>query len=328
MYPLRFQPLFRQYIWGGRRLETILGKPLGEGDDFAESWEVVDHHDGQSVIAFGELAGKTLHDIVEDDGQSLLGKHYPQQRFPLLFKFLDANRNLSVQVHPNDQRAALLTPPDLGKTEAWVILDAKPDSVLYAGLKKGFDRHALAREVSRQTTELCLHKIQPKPGDCIFLPAGIVHAIGAGLVVAEIQQASNTTYRLFDWNRVDKHGQSRELHIEAGLEAIDYEAGPVVPQTPQPTANANCHQLVACDKFVLNRWQLSADSERCSVTLPEGNIAQIVAVLDGALEVSGDPAGIPLSKGQTTLLPAACTDVVLSRSGDGPVTFLQAHLPS
>lgn len=328
MYPLRFEPLFRNYIWGGRRLQTVLDKPIGEGDDFAESWEVVDHKDGQSVVAFGDLAGKKLHDLVTESGSDLLGDHHPQDRFPLLFKFLDANRKLSVQVHPDDARGALLTPPDLGKTEAWVILDAEPDSVLYAGLKRGFDRDALAREVNRQTTELCLHKIHPQPGDCIFLPAGIVHAIGAGLVVAEIQQASNTTYRLFDWNRVDKDGNSRDLHIDAALEAIDYESGPVAVQSAIPTDHPACVQLVACDKFILNRWTLSKESGSGAVILPASNRAEIVAVIGGELNVSGDASGTSLPKGQTTLIPAACTDVEISLVDDRPATFLQAFLPS
>src|SRR5690606_25050283 len=129
--------------------------------------------------------------------------HAPQPRFPLLFKLLDAQKTLSVQVHPDDRRAALLNPPDYGKTEAWVVLDAEPGSLIYAGLKRGFDRHALAREIARGTVELCLHRFEPQPGDCVFIPAGVVHALGTGLLIAEIQQSSDTTYRLFDWNRVD-----------------------------------------------------------------------------------------------------------------------------
>ena len=256
MYPLRFEPLLKQYLWGGRRLGTVLNKPIGDGDDYAESWEVVDHESGQSVVCNGELAGKTLKELLVEHGPELLGRHHPVDRFPLLFKFLDANRQLSVQVHPDDAGAARLSPPDLGKTEAWVIMSAEPGSYIYAGLKRGFDRPALEREVARQTTELCLHKVHPQAGDCIFIPAGTVHAIGPGLVVAEIQQASNTTFRLFDWNRVGKDGQSRELHIEQALDAIDYGRGPVDPRKPVQL-EAGCEQLVACEKFVLNRWQLT-----------------------------------------------------------------------
>lgn len=320
MYPLRFFPVFRQYLWGGRRLGTVLGKSLGEGDDYAESWEIVDHGADQSVVASGELAGQTLGDLVANRGELILGRHFPQSRFPLLFKFLDAQQQLSVQVHPDDSRAALLQPPDLGKTEAWVILAAEPDSIIYAGLKSGFDRTALAREVENRTTELCLHAIHPRPGDCIFLPAGTVHAIGAGLLVAEIQQASDTTYRLYDWNRVGKDGKQRELHIAQALEAIDYGCGPLNPQVPQPTNHADCEQLVSCDKFVMNRWQ---SSQPLDLTLD--NRMQIVAVIDGAMEVADDPLDQPCQLGQTILIPAACSDVRLQPQGS--VTILQIYLP-
>ena len=152
-----------------------------------------------------------------------------------MFKFLDAQKTLSVQVHPNDDQAARLDPPDLGKTEAWVVLAAEPGSRIYAGLKRGFDRHALEREVHRGTCELCLHSFEPQPGDCVFIPAGTVHALGAGLVVAEIQQASDTTFRLFDWNRVDRDGKPRPLHIRESLDTINYLRGQVQPQTPAAT---------------------------------------------------------------------------------------------
>lgn len=319
MYPLRFEPLFKQYLWGGRRLESVLGKPIGGGDDYAESWEIVDHDSGQSVVANGPLAGKTLQQLVADHGPQLLGRHHPVDRFPVLFKFLDANRQLSVQVHPDDAAGAQLDPPDLGKTEAWVVLSAEPDSYLYAGLKRGFDRPALHREVVRQTTELCLHKVYPKVGDCIFIPAGTVHSIGAGLVVAEIQQSSNTTFRLFDWNRVGKDGKTRELHLEQGLDAIDYARGPVDPQVPQ-RINEDCEQLVACEKFVLNRWRFSGPA-----TIGDPQTCQILAVLDGTLTLEGEEGGPKsMKKGQTILVPAACSPI---HASGADATLLQMHLP-
>ena len=216
LYPLQFTPIFRHYVWGGRKLGTLLGKQIGQGNDYAESWELVDRGDDQSRVADGPLVGTTLGDLRADRGQELFGRHHPQSRFPLLFKFLDCEKMLSVQVHPDDAQAAQLTPPDFGKTEAWVVLAAEPNSVIYAGLKRGFDRHALEREVHRGTCELCLHRLEPKPGDCLFLPAGAVHALGAGLVIAEIQQTSDATFRLFDWNRLGADGKPRPLHVESG----------------------------------------------------------------------------------------------------------------
>ena len=212
-------------------------------------------HD-QSRVAAGPLAGTTLGELRAHCGQELFGRHHPQSRFPLLFKFLDCAKTLSVQVHPDDAQAARLSPPDLGKTEAWVVLAAEPNSVIYAGLKRGFDRHALEREVQRGTCELCLHRLEPKPGDCLFLPAGAVHASGAGLVIAEIQQASDATYRLFDWNRLGSDGKPRPLHMNQALEAIDYELGPVHVQTVQTTDSPQVNRLVECNKFVLDRWDL------------------------------------------------------------------------
>ena len=165
LYPLRFRPILRQYIWGGRRLETVLGKALGPGDDYAESWEICDHDADQSVVAAGPLAGMTLGGMVAERGVELLGRHHPQKRFPLLLKFLDAARTLSVQVHPNDAQAALLDPPDLGKSEAWVVLAAEPGGTIYAGLKPGVDRASLAEAIRQGNCQELLHRFEPEPGD-------------------------------------------------------------------------------------------------------------------------------------------------------------------
>jgi mannose-6-phosphate isomerase len=319
LYPLRFHPILRRYLWGGRRLET-LAKSLGPGNDYAESWEIVDHGHDQSVVAEGPLAGHTLGELVRQHPRALLGRHAQAGRFPLLFKFLDAHDRLSIQVHPDDARARRLDPPDLGKTEAWVILAAEPGSYLYAGLRPGIDRQTLEREVPRHTCELCVERIEPRAGDCYFLPAGVVHALGPGLLIAEIQQSSDTTYRLYDWNRVGPEGQPRKVHVEAALEAIDYAYGPVSAQQPQPTAQEQVERLVACDKFILDRWKLSGDlaaggDDRC----------HILAVLDGAIDVAGDPAGRPLERGSITLLPAELGQVAVKARGSAVV--LDAYLP-
>ncbi len=320
LYPLRFRNLFRRYLWGGRRLETVLGKQLGDGQDYAESWEVVDHGEDQSVIADGPLAGTTLGELVARRGEELLGRHHPQSRFPLLFKFLDANRDLSVQVHPDDEAAAKLDPPDLGKTEAWVILHADPGSLIYAGLKRGFDRAALEREVNRGTTELCLHRFEPQAGDCVFIPAGTVHALGTGLVVAEIQQASDTTFRLYDWNRVGPDGKPRTLHVQQALDAIDYDAGPVKSQTPRPTDRPHVSRLVQCDKFELDRWQLNGRE-----SIGGDNRFHIVSVIQGEVCVSGETSAQPRAKGQTTLLPASIGPVELTANTSS--LLLDMYLP-
>lgn len=318
LYPLRFQPILRRYLWGGRRLET-LGKTLGEGQDYAESWEVVDHGADQSVVLRGPLEGATLAELVAGHGPALLGRHAPLEHFPLLFKFLDAQDRLSIQVHPDDARAAQLDPPDLGKTEAWVVLDAQPGSYLFAGLRQGIDRETLRRELARHTAELCIERIEPQPGDCFFLPAGVVHALGPGLLIAEIQQASDTTYRLYDWSRLGPDGQPRALHVEAALEAIDYAYGPVAAQVPKPTGDQHAERLVACDKFVLDRWQLSG-----SATVGGDQRCHILAVLEGSVSIAGDPMGEPLPRGGVALLPAECGATLVTPQGKA--TLLDAYL--
>jgi mannose-6-phosphate isomerase len=297
-----------------------LGKSLPPGDDYAESWEIVDRHADQSVVAEGPLAGVTLGQLVRERGPELLGRHAPQPRFPLLFKFLDATRKLSVQVHPSDEQAARLQPPDLGKTEAWVILAAEPGSVVYAGLKRGFDRAAFERELSRGTAELCLHRIEPQPGDCVFVPAGLVHALGAGLVVAEIQQSSDTTYRLFDWNRVGPDGQPRALHIPQGLAATDFQLGPAAVRSPQATSRPFVERLVECEKFMLDRWRWS-DSQ----TLAGDERCHILVLLHGAVEITGDFPTQLLHPGETRLLPASAGIVHLS--AEQPAVLLDIYLP-
>jgi mannose-6-phosphate isomerase len=298
LYPLKFQPIFKRYLWGGRRLKTVLGKPIGEGTDYAESWEIADHEQGQSVVANGPLSGTTLHELVTLRGQELLGRHAPQPRFPLLFKFLDCQRDLSAQVHPDDAAAALLTPPDLGKTEAWVILDAQPGSRIYAGLRRGVNREALAAAVREGRTEECLHSFEARAGQCVFIPAGTVHALGAGLLVAEIQQASDTTYRLFDWNRVGPDGKPRKLHIDEALAVTDHSATEVSPQQPQSTENPHAERLVKCDKFVLDRWTLDKSAQ-----IGGDDRFHLISVLTGAVELAGF-ADLRIGKGETVLLPA------------------------
>jgi mannose-6-phosphate isomerase len=315
---LRFKPILRDYVWGGRRLAE-LGKPLGDGDHHAESWEVVDHGGDQSIVADGPLARQTLHDLVTQHGPALFGRHHPQKQFPLLFKFLDCHQTLSVQVHPNDDQAAKLDPPDLGKTEAWVVLAAEPGSRIYAGLRPGVDRTALQTALESGRCEDCLHHFEPKVGDCLLIKAGTVHALGAGLLVAEIQQASDTTFRLFDWNRADHRGNPRPLHINQALETIDYSRGPVNPVKRQP-ANSHIERLVGCDKFILNRFRLGATRP-----LANDNRFHILAVIDGNVTIQSNSCRCPLRRGDTLLIPASCERIELAPVGSA--TVLDAHLP-
>lgn len=322
-YPLRLRPVLQDYLWGGRRLAEMFGKPVANGGACAESWEVVDHPDGQSVVENGPLAGRTLGELVREAPDELFGGVDHTDRFPLLFKLLDAQRTLSVQVHPNDSQAAKQSPPDLGKTEAWLVLAAEPGGMIYAGLKEGVGRDELAAAVKAGECERCLHAFEPAVGDCVFIPAGTVHALGEGLVIAEIQQASNTTFRLFDWNRVDKDGQPRPLHVEESLAVADYQSGPVAPQTPQPL-DGGWERLVECDKFVFDRCRPEALRPNA---LPLASGPQIVCLVAGAGHLKGQGYDEPMTAGQTLLLPAACPPGEFAPEEEGSV-LLSMRLPN
>ena len=322
LYPLRLKPILKEYVWGGRRLGELLGKPIGDGQTYAESWEVVDHPDGQSVVENGPLAGETLNTIAERLPKELYGRHAPQERFPLLLKFLDAQRTLSVQVHPNDQQAALLDPPDLGKTEAWLVVAAQPGAKIYAGLKSEVDRDALAEAVAVGECERCLHAFEPAEGDCIFIPAGTVHALGEGLVIAEIQQASNTTFRLFDWNRMGIDGKPRPLHIEESLRVTDYERGPVAPQTPTEQPDG-WERLVDCEKFLFSRRRFSEAGQVAKLAMED--CFHIVSVVEGEAVLESGRFIESLCRGETVLLPAFCGGARLEAKG--PAVVIAARLP-
>jgi mannose-6-phosphate isomerase len=233
--PLRFVPIFKSAIWGGRRLaEMFPGAPV-EGP-IGEAWVLSDQGDNVSVVADGPLKGTTLRELMQTRRHELLGDRISQhETFPLLLKFIDAREPLSVQVHPDDEFAQTYEGVARGKTEAWVVMHAEPGSRIYAGLKAGVDGGRLERAVTSGTTEDVLHSFAPRPqGDCVFLPAGTVHALGGGITVFEVQQTSDTTYRLFDWNRVDANtGRPRELHVKQALACADFARGPVAPVEPE-----------------------------------------------------------------------------------------------
>src|SRR5215204_1529056 len=221
LYPLTFQPIFKERIWGGRNLERLYRKQLPAKNAIGESWEITDRPEGVSVIANGPLAGKTLRWLMEHHAGELLGAERAEAKtFPLLVKILDAQDKLSLQVHPPAARARELKGEP--KTEMWFIADATPAADLFVGLKRGVTRADFERKVADGSVAECFHHIPVKPGDTMFLPSGRVHAIGAGNVIFEIQQNSDTTYRAFDWNRLGLDGKPRELHIEQSLASIDF----------------------------------------------------------------------------------------------------------
>jgi mannose-6-phosphate isomerase len=302
LHPLRFEPIFKRLVWGGRRLATVLNKPIGEGSEYAESWEICDHRHGVSRVADGPFAGETLRDLVRNHGENLFGPALgAREQFPLLVKFIDAQQDLSVQVHPNDDLGRRLA-NDNGKTETWVIVHAEPGSLIYAGLKPGTNREAMLNAIEGGTVEALLHSFQARAGDCILIPAGTVHAIGAGIVLAEFQQMSDATFRLHDWNRMGLDGQPRQLHIAESLESIDFDAGPVypMPTTVETMPWGTLERLCRSEYFALERLKLTD-----SMNIGELDRFTIVLGIDGVVEVRSGEFAVELGVGQTLLLPAS-----------------------
>jgi len=321
---LKFRPVLKRIRWGGRRLGNVLGKPLGDETDYAESWEVSCHEDGLSVIDGGPFDGRTLKSLVAQQPGLLLGAARQSDAFPLLIKFLDANDRLSVQVQPNDEQAVQFQPGENGKTEAWVILDARPDSRLYAGLQQNVDRDRLRQGLNDGTVEACLHSFPVSAGDCIFIPAGTVHAIGEGILLAEIQQSSNLTFRLYDWGRTGADGKPRPLHIEEALQCIDFHRGPVNPVTPQvlSTEEPQTEELVRCPYFVLRRHTAEQP-----FPLPDRDSFRVLMALRGSANVSHREGEETLSFGNSLLIPACCRDIEIRPHREGPSIILETFLP-
>jgi mannose-6-phosphate isomerase len=322
--PLRFAPVFRAALWGGGRLRPLLGaEPSPEPT--GEAWVLSDYGDAPSVVADGPLAGTTLRQLLEHAPERVLGRAKAVNgRFPLLLKFIHARQPLSVQVHPTDARARELEgPAAAGKTEAWVVLEADPTARVYAGLQPGVTPDRLRRAVRDGGLEDLLYATAPGPGDSFFLKAGTVHAIGGGLVLFEVQQTSDVTYRLYDWGRTDpKTGRPRELHVDKALACVDYELGPC--RAARPTAEARGRvrlaPLAECAYFTLGRWD-TAQPFRAGAP---GACRMLVGTAGrAALRHAG--ADYPIAVGSVWLLPAevgAC-DVV----PDGPAVILECGLP-
>jgi mannose-6-phosphate isomerase len=329
MDPLVFTPYARPQIWGERRLERHLGKALPAGT-FGEAWEVSAHPHHVSRVAEGPLAGSPLDELWRRHGRELVGPRgkLPAQ-FPLLIKYLDCHLQLSVQVHPNDVLAASLRPGEQGKTEAWVILSAEPDARIYAGLLPGTTPADLRRHLEHGTVAECLHSFVPQPGDCLFLPAGTVHGVGGGVLMAEVQQSSDATFRLFDWNRLGPDGKPRELHVEESLAAIDWNAGPTGPVRPKPLTGLPDRvrgvSIVECPYFKLTKF-----TTREPWQVPYAGEMSIWLILAGETKLTGENGyAREFKKGETVLIPAASPPLTWRPSDFGePLTLLAVRTPS
>jgi mannose-6-phosphate isomerase len=307
-YPLTFRPIFKERVWGGRNLERLYGKPLPPGAPIGESWEISDRSGDVSVVTNGPLAGKDLRWLMEKHAAELLGSAKPQgDRFPLLIKILDAREKLSLQVHPPAHIAAKLGGEP--KTEMWYIADAAPGAELFAGLKRGVTRTEFERKAEKGTVADCFHRIAVRAGDAMFLPSGRVHAIGAGLVIFEIQQNSDTTYRVFDWNRVGLDGKPRALHVAESLASMDFtDFEPRLVESPMSSDRGSTVRPLVNDPL----FKVDACSLEAGQRLPlHGRRLEILGVLAGQAAVDGSGQTFALRPGQFCLVPAAMEKVEL-----------------
>ncbi|HRR33690.1 MAG TPA: class I mannose-6-phosphate isomerase [Kiritimatiellia bacterium] len=298
--PFVFKPVYKSYVWGGSRLAERYGRTDAPAV-CAESWEITARPDGESVVAEGPFAGRGLMALVASYGAALTGTRAPNpHRFPLLFKMIDARDRLSVQVHPNTENAQRTGGEP--KTEMWVVLDRSPGASLYAGLKEGVTPVSLRQSLADGTAASQLVEHPAEPGQALFIPGGLVHAIGSGCLIYEVQQNSNTTFRLFDWNRAGLDGQPRPLHIEESLATVDWSLP--APQMIDPAAAGQAgggwSEVVACDYFNVRRLVLSSPLD-VSV---DGTSFHALFVVSGAVAVSAGGACVTLRAGQSALVPA------------------------
>jgi mannose-6-phosphate isomerase len=298
LYPLTFKPIFKERVWGARNLERLYGKKLPAAVPIGESWEISDRPGDVSIIANGPLAGKDLHWLVENHRADLLGDAKLEAgRFPLLIKLLDAQEKLSLQVHPPASKAAELRGDP--KTEMWYIADAIPNAELYVGLKRGVTRADFERRIGDGSVAECFHRVPVQPGVAMFLPSGRVHAIGAGLVIFEIQQNSDTTYRVFDWNRVGLDGKPRDLHVPQSLASIDFNdfEPALVAGEAMVRENVQVRPLVRHPLFTVEQFQVVNAG---AIKLHAGRM-QIIGVVSGEMRVGE----VVLRAGEFCLLPAS-----------------------
>jgi mannose-6-phosphate isomerase len=324
MYPLRFEPIYQYRLWGGRRLADLLAAPLPGDGPIGEAWILSDREDHPSHVADGPLKGRTVGELMQQCPVPLMGKlagRFP--RFPLLLKFLDAREMLSVQVHPSNAHKDLLPAGETGKTEAWVVLQASANSRIYAGLKPGTTADILRRALSNRTVAEHLACFTPKAGDAVFIPAGTVHTLGGGVMVFEVQQNSDVTFRLYDWNHVDaKTGQRRPLQVDQALACIDFGdcAGGRVTPMVQATTPVERETLFDCTPFRL--WRLRG---QLPFTVGAAGVPRVLVCIEGAGQVEHSGATYVAGKGDVFLLPAVlgpCTFQPL-----GAVNVLEIEIP-
>jgi mannose-6-phosphate isomerase len=322
--PLRFEPIYQYRLWGGRRLADVLTAPLPGDGPIGEAWLLTDREEHPSLVADGPLKGRTIGELMKQWPEQLLGKLAGRfRRFPLLLKFLDAREMLSVQVHPADAHTDLLPTGETGKTEAWVVLEAGSESRIYAGLKPATTADNLRRAIANGAVADHLVSFTPKPGDGVFLPAGTVHALGGDVVVFEVQQNSDVTFRLYDWDHVDaKTGQRRALQVDQAIGCIDFAQGAIGPVAPvvETVKPVLRERLFLCEHFGL--WRLRGESP---FTVGAAGTPRVLVCLTGDGQLEHDGANYAVGKGDVLLLPAV-VGACLCRPR-GAINLLELSVP-
>lgn len=329
LYPYLFQPLLKEKIWGGTRLRALLGKPAPARKRIGEAWEMADRGRDTTRVANGPLRGASLRALLAAWPRQVLGDEHALRyaaRFPLLVKFLDCDRMLSVQVHPGDDFAERYDAGDWGKTEAWVVLHAEPSACVIRGVLPGTTAAEFREAIARGTVASCLNRMEVREGDVIFLPPGTVHAAGGGLVLAEVTQNSDLTYRIYDWGQVDARGRSRPLHVDKAIANVDFHSLGVTKMKPIPLPGYGCRRrlLVKCEKFTLE--SLEVTGRRVKVKHPPERF-RILVVLAGRGEMrygKGASGRQPFRGGQTFLIPAYLGDFYVACRGR--VRMLHAYI--
>lgn len=317
LYPLQFEPILKERIWGGTKLKAYLDKPIF-ANNTGESWEISTVENDVSIVAKGELKGKSLNELIDEFPEAVLGtKVYSVfgKQFPLLFKYLDAREDLSIQVHPNDKLAKKYH-NSFGKTEMWYVMQADTDASLIVGFKEKSSPQEFIQNLNNKTLLNILDTIKVQQGDVFFLETGTIHAIGAGIIVAEIQQTSDITYRVYDFDRQDANGNKRELHIDLALEALNYEK--IEAQKFYSKIENIPNEVVNCQYFTTNFIPLDGNTKihknQTSFT--------VYMCLDGDFQLTIDGENYTYQKGDTVLIPAALTDFQLS----GKASILEIYI--
>lgn len=316
-YPLQFQPILKERIWGGTKLKTVLNKPI-TSEITGESWELSTVQGDISCVANGEWKGKLLSELIDEFPEAILGtdvyKRFGKQ-FPLLFKYLDAREDLSIQVHPNDELAKKRH-NSFGKTEMWYIMQADADASIIVGFKENSNAESYLEHLKNNTLLSLLDEVKVKPGDVFFLETGTVHAIGAGMVVAEIQQTSDITYRIYDFDRKDAQGNTRELHVDLALDAINYQKVETKKEYDKKQNVSN--PAVDCTYFTTNFIPLDGEM----TVSKNGNSFTVFMCVDGDFEMEANGRTYRYQKGDTVLIPASIVDFYLN----GKASVLEIYI--